>query len=94
MRTVRVVVTGRVQGVGFRWFTRDLATSHGVAGWVRNLPDGSVEALLHGADLAVQAVISGMRRGPEGAHVEDARVLESSSPTELEASSTFEIRRA
>ena len=45
----RFVISGRVQGVGFRWFARDAAMREGVAGWVANLPDGRVEAFVEGA---------------------------------------------
>ena len=70
----RVVVSGRVQGVGFRWFTHDAATREGVTGWVRNLLDGRVEALLEGETDAVVRVERAMRSGPRGAHVERVEV--------------------
>jgi acylphosphatase len=66
----RMLVSGRVQGVGFRWFTRDAATREGVGGWVRNLPDGRVEALVEGELDAVERVERAMRQGPRGARVE------------------------
>lgn len=65
----RVVVTGRVQGVFFRDSTRAEAERHGVAGWVRNLPDGTVEAELEGAEPDVEAVVAWMRSGPDRARV-------------------------
>lgn len=65
----RVRITGLVQGVGFRWFTRDQADAHGVTGWVRNRRDGSVEAELHGAPDDVAAVIRALRQGPPHAAV-------------------------
>ena len=49
----RYVVTGRVQGVGFRWFTHDAAAREGVQGWVRNLADGSVEVVAEGEQSSV-----------------------------------------
>lgn len=85
---IRVIVRGRVQGVGFRWFTQDAAQENHVAGWVCNRRDGTVEAELHGADAGVQAVLDAMAHGPDGAHVEDVTVTEvAPSPV-----SGFEIR--
>jgi acylphosphatase len=66
----RVVVTGRVQGVFFRAWTKQQADDLGVTGWVRNRPDGSVEALVAGDDDAVRALIDRMGHGPAAAHVE------------------------
>ena len=60
----RIVVHGRVQGVFFRDSTRALASRQGVAGWVRNREDGSVEALLEGSASGVQAVIEFASEGP------------------------------
>ena len=74
MKSVRGVVRGRVQGVGFRWFVRDAADAQGVTGWVRNLRDGSVEAELHGSDAAVQAVLDAMAAGPIGSRVDGVDV--------------------
>lgn len=72
----RFVISGRVQGVGFRWFTQDAATREGVTGWVRNLPDGRVEALVEGEAEAVTRVERALRSGPRGARVEDVVVDE------------------
>ena len=66
----RVTVNGRVQGVFFRAWTKEQADGLGLAGWVRNCPDGSVEALISGDAAAVAAMIERMRRGPPGAAVE------------------------
>ena len=62
----RYVVSGRVQGVGFRYFTQDAALREGVTGWVRNLPDGRVEALVEGEE-AVTRLERALRSGPRGA---------------------------
>jgi acylphosphatase len=67
---VRIEVFGRVQGVGFRAFTHRTARRQGVRGWVRNRLDGSVEALLIGADDAVAMVIEHCRRGPPKSRVD------------------------
>jgi acylphosphatase len=77
----RVVVSGRVQGVFFRSSTRDTAVRYGVRGYVRNLPDGRVEAVLQGDRGAVEKVVAFMREGPLGACVEEADV-EWRSPSE------------
>ena len=66
----RFVVSGRVQGVGFRWFAQNAAVHEGVAGWVQNLPDGRVEAFVEGDDEAVTRVERAIRSGPRGARIE------------------------
>jgi len=66
----RVVIRGRVQGVGFRAWAEYTAHDHGLKGWVRNRRDGSVEALLAGPPEVVEAMIAACRRGPRGARVE------------------------
>ncbi len=70
MIALRVVVRGRVQGVGFRYSMVEAATRQGVAGWVRNRRDGTVEALVQGEPAAVEAVLAWCRRGPPAARVE------------------------
>lgn len=72
----RVVVHGRVQGVFFRDSCRREARSAGVAGWVRNRPDGTVEALFEGAEDAVRRMVEWARHGPPYAAVERVDVLE------------------
>jgi acylphosphatase len=64
-----VFVSGRVQGVFFRSETKHRADSHGVKGWVRNLPDGGVEAVFEGEEEAVKALIEFCEHGPAGARV-------------------------
>lgn len=73
---VRVAVHGFVQGVGFRVATLRRARSLGVAGFVRNRPDGSVEAVFEGRDDAVAALVEWCRRGPRGARVDRLDLLE------------------
>lgn len=65
----RVVVSGRVQGVWFRDGCRREAEAHGVAGWVRNLPDGKVEAAFEGPPAGVDALVAWCRTGPPRARV-------------------------
>ena len=69
-----VIVSGRVQGVWFRGNTRQVAVAAGVHGWVRNLPDRCVEAVLQGERSAVESVIDFMRTGPPGSAVIDCVV--------------------
>ena len=76
----RFTISGRVQGVGFRWFAHDAAVREGVAGWVRNLPDGRVEALVEGDAEAVTRVERTLRSGPRGARVDNVYV-ESEMPS-------------
>ncbi|MFM7232613.1 MAG: acylphosphatase [bacterium] len=74
MASVRVRVSGRVQGVGFRAFVVREASRLALAGEVRNLPDGSVEAHAHGPRTALEAFVGSLSRGPLAARVEDAVV--------------------
>ena len=67
---LRVVVTGLVQGVGFRYFVQERAENLGVTGWVRNLRDGRVEAEIEGSKDMVQMLVDAMREGPTFSHVE------------------------
>lgn len=66
----RVLVAGRVQGVSFRAYARDKARAAGVEGWVRNLPDGRVEAVFEGTRPAVQRMVTWCYSGPALAQVE------------------------
>jgi len=72
----RVIVHGRVQGVFFRDTTRRLAESRGVSGWVRNNPDGSVEAAFEGEPDAVEEMVRFAHQGPRGAAVERVDVVD------------------
>ncbi len=72
----RFVISGRVQGVGFRWFAQNAAEREGVAGWVTNLLDGRVEAFVEGDEEAVTRVERALRSGPPGARVERVTVIE------------------
>jgi acylphosphatase len=76
VKRVRVRIHGRVQGVFFRAEARSRAESLGIAGWVRNAPDGSVEALFEGEPDRVDSMVEWCRRGPSGAHVNGVEVFE------------------
>jgi len=71
----RVVVSGRVQGVGFRWHTRQRADQLGVMGWVRNTSGGLVEAHLEGDERAVESLVDWLGTGPAPARVESLDVV-------------------
>ena len=66
----RVLVSGRVQGVGFRWYAVEQARQLGVDGWIQNLPDGRVEAWVQGEKAAVEAMLAWLAHGPSHARVE------------------------
>ena len=66
----RFLISGRVQGVGFRYFTEAVAAREGLHGWVRNLPDGRVEAAAEGEADAVERFERAVRHGPPGARVD------------------------
>lgn len=83
--TRRLLIDGRVQGVGFRWALSAEATALGLQGWVRNRRDGTVEALIHGTPDAVEALTVWAWHGPSSARVD--RVLSNNEPG---ASAEFE----
>ena len=87
-----LTISGRVQGVGFRWSLYAQATALGLSGWVRNRRDGSVEALIGGTPESVDALTEWVWTGPPGARVE--RVLTQNLPDEqpAEPTSGFELR--
>jgi acylphosphatase len=72
----RVIVHGRVQGVFFRDTTQRMAQSRGLCGWVRNKPDGTVEAAFEGEPEAVEAMVEFASEGPRGAVVESVEVID------------------
>jgi acylphosphatase len=89
VRRRRVLVSGVVQGVFFRDTCRRVAGQQGVAGWVRNLPDGRVEAVFEGDPAGVDHMVGWARRGPAEAEVTGVEVLDEPA----EGLSGFEIRR-
>ena len=84
----KLLLFGRVQGVFFRQWTIDQARALGVAGWVRNRPDGSLEAHLQGEEAAVTQMAARMRKGPARARVDDV-MIEDAAPQEIEG---FRVR--
>jgi acylphosphatase len=84
----RVVVHGMVQGVFFRDTTRRQAERDGVAGWVRNNPDGTVEAVFEGPEADVERLVRFAQQGPRGAQVERVEIFDE----EAEGLSGFAIR--
>ena len=88
----RVIVRGRVQGVGFRWFVREHARTLRLAGWVKNLPDGMVELEVEGPGDRVTELLALVAEGPDGAvvaGVEDVQISEPARPLP----ETFTIER-
>ena len=76
VKRMQVVVSGDVQGVGFRWTCRERATSEGVGGFVRNLPDGRVEAVFEGDEASVDRMVAWCREGPRFGRVDRIEVEE------------------
>jgi acylphosphatase len=88
MRSVRLTITGRVQGVGYRIWAERAAASHGIRGWVRNRRDGSVELQATGSEDAIAALIETCRQGPPAASVTDVIITD----TEDDGGSGFSAR--
>ena len=86
---IRVLISGRVQGVWFRESTRRCADELELAGWVRNRPDGRVEVCFDGEGAAVDEALAFVRRGPPSAQVTQVEVLDTN---ETDAPTPFEIR--
>ncbi|MGC2063938.1 MAG: acylphosphatase [Thermodesulfovibrionales bacterium] len=91
MKAVRahLLIEGRVQGVFYRAFTKNVALKLGLQGWVRNNPDGKVEAVFEGDRQLIEQTVQECRRGPFGAKVEDISLSWGETPEGL---SGFEIR--
>ena len=85
LRTEHLLITGVVQGVGYRWSMVQVAERLEIAGWVRNRRDGSVEAFVRGTPEAIEALVTWARRGPPAARVHDV----SRSPAEDDDSVTW-----
>jgi len=82
IRTAKVRITGRVQGVSFRVWTQREANALGLSGWVRNERDGSVSAVVSGPRDAVEAMLSRLHAGPDAATVEHVAVAEAGAAPE------------
>jgi acylphosphatase len=76
----RILVSGRVQGVGYRWFAIERASLEGITGWVRNLPGGEVEVMAEGEAEAMDRFERALRQGPGRARVDDV-ATDSMAPT-------------
>ena len=87
---LHILVSGRVQGVNYRSSTRAAAVREGVSGWVRNLDDGRVEAMVEGEESAVNRLVQFMSKGPAGANVTSLDALQKEPDGRIE---TFEITR-
>ncbi len=90
-QTRRYVVTGRVQGVGFRWFVEREARALELGGWVRNRADGSVEVLASGTNQQLNALYDKLKEGPRASRVDNVEV-EQAAP--LKDAGTFRIEGA
>ena len=84
----RVRITGRVQGVFFRAWTKEQAERLGIDGWVRNCADGSVEAQVEGDATAVEQIVAQMRAGPSGARVDQLSLCDAA----LEGNDGFSVQ--
>jgi acylphosphatase len=84
-----IVISGRVQGVSFRYYTMQEAQARNVVGWVRNLWDGRVEAVFEGEQEAVDQMLAWSRKGPPSAQVEEVKVTPGEPTGEFES---FRIR--
>ncbi|MBF0505786.1 MAG: acylphosphatase, partial [Nitrospirae bacterium] len=73
-KRAHLYISGKVQGVSYRWFTRDIAYELKLNGWVRNLPDSRVEAVFEGEKEHIEKAVTECRQGPPGALVRDVEV--------------------
>jgi acylphosphatase len=77
MRTVHLIIKGKVQGVYYRASAKDVARDIGVTGWVKNMPDGNVEVIVSGSEERVEKFIEWCRKGPKNAEVTEVIVNDS-----------------
>jgi acylphosphatase len=89
MKQLHLWISGRVQGVGFRHFTRQHAQSLGLAGWVKNLPDGRVEAVLQGPKSMLDDMLDHLNHGPRMASVKE---IESKEESVDESINNFSVK--
>ena len=90
LTTVRFLVSGRVQGVGFRWYVQRRAEALGLLGWARNRPDGRVEVVVEGEPAALADLAGALEKGPPMARVETVERAE--IPHQTEQFKSFTIR--
>jgi acylphosphatase len=90
-RSVRLIIEGRVQGVGFRAFVADEAELRGLSGWVRNRRNGCVETLVSGDRDVVEDMIGACRRGPPGGRVDRVSIEEAPAPVDSASGAAFHI---
>ena len=88
--TVRVLIAGRVQGVGFRYFAQERARSHGLVGYACNLPNGTVEVKATGPRDSLEALVGDLRRGPRSSAVRECAV--EWVPDDTETFAAFAVR--
>jgi len=88
-KNLNAIVKGRVQGVGFRYFTKNKAKELNLRGWVRNLPDGSVETVATGPVEALERLLQSLNTGPVGSRVDGVEVQWLPGPEESQG---FEVR--
>ena len=81
----RFVVSGRVQGVGFRWFVENEASKLGISGWVRNREDGCVEVLAAGTKTQLDSLYNVLKNGPRAARVDSVQVIEAEATEDLKS---------
>lgn len=91
-RAVHILIEGRVQGVGFRYWVQLQATDRGLFGWVRNRRTGAVEALLYGATGAVEEMLAACRSGPSSARVDALYTIGDVLDGSLGTFTAFEVR--
>jgi acylphosphatase len=91
VKRVRVRIRGRVQGVFFRAEARSRAESLGLSGWIRNAPNGGVEALFEGDPERVDSMVAWCRRGPSGARVDEVEVAEAEPEAGSQAERGFRV---
>ena len=89
-----MTLSGRVQGVGFRFFAVDVAEELGITGWVKNLSDGRVEVEAHGLKEMVEVMIARLRQGPPGASVSNVDVTWFPDQVKTDNPSDFQILRS
>jgi acylphosphatase len=93
IQAIHAIAEGRVQGVGYRWFVQKTATKLGINGYVRNLPDGTVELEAEGDTQNLDAFIAELKKGPPNAHVQNIKLHRKALQSNAERRfTTFEIR--